>query len=87
MRSSATPASTRAAPSVATSIQNGDPMVRGFATHRVDDAQDGASVYVRDSAARRESRRVSSERTWDDQLSPAYSPAHSPIDTFHLETL
>jgi GNAT superfamily N-acetyltransferase len=27
--------------------------VLGFATHRVDDAQDGASVYVRGIAARR----------------------------------
>ena len=31
----------------------GQPAVLGFATHRVDDAQDGASVYVRGIAARR----------------------------------
>jgi putative acetyltransferase len=30
----------------------GQQMVLGFATHRVDDAQDGASVYVRGRAAR-----------------------------------
>jgi putative acetyltransferase len=32
---------------------DGQPAVLGFATHRVDDAQDGASVYVRGIAARR----------------------------------
>ena len=31
---------------------NGQAAVLGFATHRVDDAQDGASVYVRGIAAR-----------------------------------
>jgi putative acetyltransferase len=31
---------------------NGEPTVLGFATHRVDDAQDGASVYVRGIASR-----------------------------------
>jgi GNAT superfamily N-acetyltransferase len=31
---------------------NGESTVLGFATHRVDDAQDGASVYVRGIAAR-----------------------------------
>ena len=31
---------------------DGAPVVLGFSTHRVDDAQDGASVYVRGSAAR-----------------------------------
>lgn len=31
----------------------GKPVVLGFSTHRVDDAQDGTSVYVRGSAARR----------------------------------
>lgn len=30
-----------------------EPAVLGFSTHRVDDAQDGASVYVRGSVARR----------------------------------
>lgn len=32
---------------------DGQLVVLGFSTHRVDDAQDGASVYVRGSAARR----------------------------------
>jgi GNAT superfamily N-acetyltransferase len=32
---------------------NGEPAVLGFASHRVDDAQDGASVYVRGVASRR----------------------------------
>jgi putative acetyltransferase len=32
---------------------DGEPVVLGFSTHRVDDAQDGASVYVRGEAARR----------------------------------
>ena len=31
---------------------DGEPVVLGFATHRVDDAQDGTSVYVRGGAAR-----------------------------------
>ena len=31
---------------------DGEAAVLGFASHRVDDAQDGASVYVRGSAAR-----------------------------------
>jgi putative acetyltransferase len=31
---------------------DGEPAVLGFSTHRVDDAQDGASVYVRGGAAR-----------------------------------
>jgi putative acetyltransferase len=38
---------------VATGPIDGKPAVLGFSTHRVDDAQDGASVYVRGSAARR----------------------------------
>jgi GNAT superfamily N-acetyltransferase len=32
---------------------DGNPAVLGFATHRVDDEQDGASVYVRGCASRR----------------------------------
>ena len=32
---------------------DGTPVVLGFATHRVDDDQDGASVYVRGGAVRR----------------------------------
>jgi GNAT superfamily N-acetyltransferase len=32
---------------------DGQPAVLGFATHRVDDMQDGASVYVRGAATRR----------------------------------
>jgi len=32
---------------------NREPEVLGFASHRIDDAQDGASVYVRGSVARR----------------------------------
>ena len=38
---------------IATEDIDGEPVVLGFATHRVDDAQDGASVYVRGTAARR----------------------------------
>lgn len=38
---------------VATAHIDGKPAVLGFSTHRVDDAQDGASVYVRGEAARR----------------------------------
>lgn len=38
---------------IATALIDGERVVLGFATHRVDDAQDGASVYVRGSAARR----------------------------------
>jgi putative acetyltransferase len=38
---------------IATGNEDGRPMVLGFSTHRVDDAQDGASVYVRGSASRR----------------------------------
>jgi putative acetyltransferase len=37
---------------IATGQLDGEPAVLGFATHRVDDAQDGASVYVRGRAAR-----------------------------------
>jgi putative acetyltransferase len=37
---------------IATAQRDGEPAVLGFATHRVDDAQDGASVYVRGDAAR-----------------------------------
>ena len=37
---------------VATSEVDGQAVVLGFATHRVDDGQDGTSVYVRGSAAR-----------------------------------
>ena len=32
---------------------DGEPAVLGFSTHRVDDAQDGVSVYVRGGSARR----------------------------------
>jgi len=38
---------------IATGHIDGEPGVLGFSTHRVDDAQDGTSVYVRGSAARR----------------------------------
>ena len=38
---------------IATGHIDGQPAVLGFSTHRVDDAQDGASVYVRGRAARR----------------------------------
>jgi len=38
---------------IATGHIAGEPAVLGFSTHRVDDAQDGASVYVRGKAARR----------------------------------
>lgn len=38
---------------IATGHINGEPAVLGFSTHRVDDAQDGTSVYVRGQAARR----------------------------------
>jgi putative acetyltransferase len=38
---------------IATGHINCQPAVLGFSTHRVDDAQDGASVYVRGEAARR----------------------------------
>jgi GNAT superfamily N-acetyltransferase len=37
---------------IATGELDGQAVVLGFATHRVDDAQDGASVYVRGGAAR-----------------------------------
>jgi len=37
---------------IATGQLDGEPVVLGFATHRVDDAQDGASVYIRGGAAR-----------------------------------
>jgi GNAT superfamily N-acetyltransferase len=37
---------------IATGQLEGEPVVLGFATHRADDAQDGASVYVRGVAAR-----------------------------------
>jgi len=37
---------------IATGDIDGESVVLGFATHRVDDAQDGVSVYVRGSAAR-----------------------------------
>jgi GNAT superfamily N-acetyltransferase len=37
---------------VATGQIDGKPAVLGFSTHRVDDAQDGASVYVRGGVAR-----------------------------------
>ena len=37
---------------IATGRLDGQPVVLGFATHRVDDEQDGASVYVRGRAAR-----------------------------------
>ena len=38
---------------IATGRVDGQPAVLGFSTHRVDDEQDGTSVYVRGSAARR----------------------------------
>ena len=38
---------------IATGQIDGRPAVLGFATHRIDDTQDGASVYVRGMAARR----------------------------------
>jgi putative acetyltransferase len=38
---------------VATGHIDGKPAVLGFSTHRVDDAQDGASVYVRGEVSRR----------------------------------
>jgi GNAT superfamily N-acetyltransferase len=38
---------------VATGYILGEPAVLGFSTHRVDDARDGTSVYVRGEAARR----------------------------------
>jgi len=38
---------------VAVGRVDGEPMVLGFSSHHVDDAQDGISVYVRGSAARR----------------------------------
>ena len=38
---------------IATGLLDGEPAVLGFATHRLDDAQDGTSVYVRGGAARR----------------------------------
>jgi len=38
---------------IATGELDGEIAVLGFATHRVDDDQDGASVYVRGRAARR----------------------------------
>ena len=38
---------------IATGELDETPVVLGFATHRVDDDQDGASVYVRGRAARR----------------------------------
>jgi putative acetyltransferase len=38
---------------IATGDEDGRPTVLGFSTHRVDDEQDGASVYVRGSASRR----------------------------------
>jgi GNAT superfamily N-acetyltransferase len=37
---------------IATGYVDGEAAVLGFSTHRVDDAQDGASVYVRGQAAR-----------------------------------
>ena len=37
---------------VATGLLDGQEVVLGFATHRVDDAEDGASVYVRGRASR-----------------------------------
>lgn len=37
---------------VATGMLDDEVVVLGFSTHRVDDAQDGASVYVRGRAAR-----------------------------------
>jgi len=38
---------------IATGNIDGEPVVLGFSTHRIDDAQDGMSVYVRSGAARR----------------------------------
>ena len=38
---------------VATGTLDSRPVILGFATHRVDDAHDGASVYVRGRATRR----------------------------------
>jgi hypothetical protein len=38
---------------IATGHIDGKPAVLGFSTYRVDDAQDGMSVYVRGGAARR----------------------------------
>jgi putative acetyltransferase len=38
---------------IATGTLDGEVTVLGFSTHRVDDAQDGASVYVRGRVARR----------------------------------
>jgi putative acetyltransferase len=38
---------------VATGDLDGEPSVLGFSTHRVDDEQDGVSVYVRGSVSRR----------------------------------
>ena len=38
---------------VATGEIGGEPVVLGFSTHRVEDEQDGTSVYVRGAAARR----------------------------------
>jgi GNAT superfamily N-acetyltransferase len=38
---------------IATGVLDGKPAVLGFATHRVDDDRDGASVYVRGAVARR----------------------------------
>ncbi len=38
---------------VATGLLDGTHVVLGFSTHRVDDEQDGASVYVRGRASRR----------------------------------
>ncbi len=38
---------------IATGHIDGQSVVLGFATHRIDDAQDGASVYVRGIASRR----------------------------------
>ena len=37
---------------IATGTLDGQPVVLGFATHRVDDEQDGVSVYIRGRAAR-----------------------------------
>ena len=38
---------------IATGELGGEPVVLGFATHRVDDDRDGTSVYVRGAASRR----------------------------------
>jgi putative acetyltransferase len=38
---------------IATGNIEGEPLVLGFSTHRIDDAHDGVSVYVRGRAARR----------------------------------